>query len=565
MSGDAPEIVTKEGIRVYIADPQLAQRFVYICKSFPKSQRDEGLIKVPPNELIHVLLIKGQQNQKIKSHIYPLSSQDYKVLNKVFNELYRQGKIVYITKPTPFVYLVFVVQYIVKGQQKGRVIIDLHAFNRVTIPNNYPLLLQLEIIAILHSKKFITTINITSFFYQFGIYPPYRDRFTLISPYSLEQPTIVLIGFRNSPIYIQRFIDRLLDKHFYYYKAFIDNIIIFSNNVEQYKQYLKTIFWLFLSKNIAISPAKSYIAYLDIELLGFRVNSLGLTTTKERVIAFCNLAFLDSLKALEQYLGISSFLQYLILYFAKLSKPLQMQKIALLALGRKIGQVVLQNIGKRNIYTTKTFFKPTKVELLSFEVVQYKIYKDDPTILYYFDPDKVLFLQVDTCIERGFSVIVFYLVNSYIQVPRTIIPSNKVRPIIFLSRYLTGPEIYYSLSKQEVIYLIQVVKKLYTIIYSLNHLVVVLTDYTAIKGIVEKSPLTTTSTEYSNYYLICVAIYLSEYNLQIYYLPGQLNFVLDTLSRLKVLQDKPKDPKEIAVVNSNDVVLNNIFFIYIEV
>ena len=72
-------------------------------------------------------------------------------------------------------------------------------------------------------------------------------------------------------------------------------------------------------------------------------------------------------------------------------------------------------------------------------------------------------------------------------------------------------------------------------IYSLNYLVVVLTDYVAIKGIVEKSPLTTISTERSNRRLICVAIYFNEYNLQIYYLPGRLNFVLDTLSRLKAL------------------------------
>ena len=93
--------------------------------------------------------------------------------------------------------------------------------------------------------------------------------------------------------------DRLLDKHSYYYKAFIDDIVIFSNNVEQHEQYLKTIFRLFLSKNIAISPVKSYMVYLDMELLGFRVNSLGLTTTKERVVAFRNLAFLDSLKVLE--------------------------------------------------------------------------------------------------------------------------------------------------------------------------------------------------------------------------------------------------------------------------
>ena len=371
----------------------------------------------------------------------------------------------------------------------------------------------------LYSKKFITTIDATLFFYQFGIYPFYRDRFTLISPYSLEQPTIALMGFRNSPVHVQRFIDRLLDKHSYYYKVFIDDIVIFSDNIEQYEQYLKTIFQLFLLKNIAISPTKLYIVYLDIELLGFRVNSLGLTTTKERVIAFYNLAFLDSLKALEQYLGASSFLQHLILYFAKLLELLQIQKTALLALGRKIAQVVPRNIGKYNVYTIKTFFKPTDAELLSFEAIQYEIYKDDPTILYYFDPNKVLFLQVDAYIECGFGVIVFYLANSYIQVPRTIIPSNKVCPIIFLSCYLIGLETRYSPSKQEVTYLVQVVKKLYIIIHFSNYLVVVLIDYIAIKGIVEKSPLTTTSIEYSNYRLIYIVIYLSKYNLQIYYLP----------------------------------------------
>ena len=50
-------------------------------------------------------------------------------------------------------------------------------------------------------------------------------------------------------------------------------------------------------------------------------------------------------------------------------------------------------------------------------------------------------------------------------------------------------------------------------IYSSNYLVVVLTDYAVIKGIIEKSPFTTISTEYSNRRLIYIAIYLSEYNL----------------------------------------------------
>ena len=89
----------------------------------------------------------------------------------------------------------------VYGKPKGRVVIDLRVLNRVAVPDNYPLPLQSEIIAALRSKKFITAIDATSFFYQFGVYPPYRDRFTLISPRGLERLTVALIGYRNSPAY----------------------------------------------------------------------------------------------------------------------------------------------------------------------------------------------------------------------------------------------------------------------------------------------------------------------------------------------------------------------------
>ena len=90
----------------------------------------------------------------------------------------------------------------VKGKQKGRVVIDLRPLNRVTIPDNYPLPLQSDMINALRGKQFITAIDATSFFYQFGVYLPHRDRFIVISPRGLEQPKVCLIGYRNSPAYV---------------------------------------------------------------------------------------------------------------------------------------------------------------------------------------------------------------------------------------------------------------------------------------------------------------------------------------------------------------------------
>lgn len=97
---------------------------------------------------------------------------------------------------------------------------------------------------------------------------------------------MALIGFRNSLTYTQRFIDQLLTPHAKYCRTFIDDIVIYSDNLEDYKKYLRKIFKLFISKNIAISPSKSFVGYLNVELLGFRVDRFGLSNTADRIAAY---------------------------------------------------------------------------------------------------------------------------------------------------------------------------------------------------------------------------------------------------------------------------------------
>ncbi|KAK1774019.1 hypothetical protein QBC45DRAFT_455067 [Copromyces sp. CBS 386.78] len=75
------------------------------------------------------------------------------------------------------------------------------------------------------------------------------------------------------------------------------------------------------------------------------------------------------------------------------------------------------------------------------------------------------------------------------------------------------------------------------VLHSYNLPIVVLTDYLATKGIVEQTSLRTTSTDRTNRRLINASIYLSRYNLKVFHIPGKLNFVLNALSRLKVIGD----------------------------
>ena len=114
---------------------------------------------------MHIPLVEGWQHQKVRSYQYPLSYRDREVLDSIFDELHRQDYMTWATKATLFAHLVFVVWRTVKGKQKGRVVIDLRPLNKVTVLDNYPLLLQSDIINALRGKQFITAIDVTSFFY----------------------------------------------------------------------------------------------------------------------------------------------------------------------------------------------------------------------------------------------------------------------------------------------------------------------------------------------------------------------------------------------------------------
>ena len=124
----------------------------------------------------------------------------------------------------------------------------------------------------------MSILDATGFFHQFLVYPAFRNRFTMVTARGLEQSHVAIMGFRNSPAYAQRFMDRLLDDHKEYCRAFIDDIVVFSETEDDHIRHLATIFDLFVSKNIAFSPQKSHLGYPSIELLGFKVDSLSIAT-----------------------------------------------------------------------------------------------------------------------------------------------------------------------------------------------------------------------------------------------------------------------------------------------
>ena len=170
---------------------------------------------------------------------------------------------------------------------------------------------------------------------------------------------------------------------------------------------LRTLFEIFLKYNISISPTKSFLNYPDVALLGQRVNSLGLTTSEQKLKAIQLLTYPDTLGALEYYLSLTGYLRSYIHFYAQLAAPLQSLKTALLCETPLGGQ-------QRRAYASKTKLgPPTPQELASFLSIQEALSR--PSTLVYHNPDKVLWIDLDASKEFGFGAILFHTISGKVM------------------------------------------------------------------------------------------------------------------------------------------------------
>ncbi len=87
-------------------------------------------------------------------------------------------------------------------------------------------------------------------------------------------------------------------------------------------------------------------------------------------------------------------------------------------------------------------------------------------------------------------------------------------------------------------------------VQSCEHPVVVLTDHKSTRGVVNQSSLRSVDLAKLNTQLMLASTYLSQFSLDIRYIPGRLNLVPDALSRLPTLPS-PDDEKEAAKQTEN--------------
>ena len=180
-----------------------------------------------------------------------------------------------------------------------------------------------QILSLLYSCHYISTVDAASLFYQLLVKREHRYKSTVGSHKRPANLWLYIDIYCNSPIYAQYVMDRVLRQHLHCARANIHDIVIFSKTLQEHLAYLKEVFSQFLHFHICLNPKISVLEYPSVQLLGQQVYVFGLTSDDDKLAAIARIVFPRTFRPLDHCLGLTGHMREYITYHGPVSTPLQ--------------------------------------------------------------------------------------------------------------------------------------------------------------------------------------------------------------------------------------------------
>lgn len=206
---------------------------------------------------------------------------------------------------------------------KPRFCVDYRKLNAMTIPDEFPLPRQSDIIQALQGSQWLTTLDALSGFTQLEIDERDRSKTAFRTHRGLHQFRRMPFGLRNGPSIFQRVMQNVLAPFLWVFAlVYIDDIVIYSKTFEDHLIHLEKVLKSFVNYGITLSPGKTHVGYRSVLLLGQKVSRLGMSTHKEKVEAIVSLESPRNVSELQTFLGMMVYFASYIPFYAWIVAPL---------------------------------------------------------------------------------------------------------------------------------------------------------------------------------------------------------------------------------------------------
>lgn len=212
---------------------------------------------------------------------------------------------------------------IVYRNGKARFCVDYRKLNTITIPDEFPIPRQGEILSALSGAQVLSSLDALAGFTQIEVDTRDIEKTAFRTHKGLFQFRRMPFGLRNGPAIFQRVMQGILAPFLWLFAlVYIDDIIVYSRSYEEHILHLDKLLEAIEKSGLTLAPQKCHLFYSSVLLLGHKVSRLGLGTHEEKVKAIQQLRRPNKVSKLQTFLGMVVYFSSFIPYYSSIAAPL---------------------------------------------------------------------------------------------------------------------------------------------------------------------------------------------------------------------------------------------------
>jgi hypothetical protein len=250
--------------------------------------------------------------------LYSMSENELKVLRKYLIEHLNKGFIRPSSSPvsSPVIF--------VKKPGGGlRFCVDYRKLNEITIKNRYPIPLIQETLNRLSNAKYYTKLDIIAAFNRIRIARGQEHLTAFRTREGLFEYLVMPFGMANAPSTFQHHVNDVLRPFLdTFCTAYIDDILIYSNNLEDHRKHVRMVLEALKRAGLYLDIDKCEFHQTEVKYLGLMLTTDGVKMDPEKVSAILNWEPPTTVKDVRAFIGFANFYRRFIDEFSDLATPL---------------------------------------------------------------------------------------------------------------------------------------------------------------------------------------------------------------------------------------------------
>lgn len=441
---------------------------------------------------IHEIEIRDMGNFKSKS--YPVPYKYLKEVNEELEKLLHEGIISYST--TSFINPVVIVR---KGDNSIRLCLDARNLNQCTIPQYESPLDTQAILGRITNTKIFSKLDLKHSFWLIPLHENSRHLVGFKINGRVYEFNVVPFGIQSATSSLLKALNKILQKHESYTIHYVDDILIFSDNINKHLEHLNNVLHDLDEAGLKLNIQKCVFFKTEVVFLGYKLTPSTIEMDPSRIALIKEYKRPTNLKTLRGFLGILNYFKRLVPDFSEKLLP-------------------LVNLLKKNVKWCWT-----SVHEQAFADIKNSFH--DSVKIFHPMYDQEFVLITDASVHRIAGVLLQEQQGMNV-------------PISFVSRLTKPAEKNYSICELELLSIIFCINKLRY--FLLGGHFTILTDNQALTTILKN--------KFNNARVHRWSLLLQEYTFTIKYLPGSENSISDAITRM--------DGKKINSMKTHKVGLN---------